>query len=80
MGLISGIVVYVVIWFLVLFTVLPWGVRIPDAPEAGHASSAPTNPRLGLKMAVTSVIAGVAWLIVYLAIESGIITFRPPAP
>lgn len=80
MGLVTGIVVYVVLWFLVLFTVLPWGVRVPDAPEPGHASSAPANPRIGLKMALTTVIAGVAWVVVYLVIASGAISFRPPPP
>ena len=37
----SGILVFVVLWWLVIFAVLPWGVRIPDKAEAGHADSAP---------------------------------------
>ena len=41
MGLISGTLVYVIIWWLVLFMVLPWGNRPPDVVEDGHASSAP---------------------------------------
>jgi predicted secreted protein len=79
MGVFTGVVVYAVVWFLVLFMVLPWGVRIPDEPEPGHAPSAPTNPRIKLKMAVTTVIAGVAWLIIYFVVESGVISFREQA-
>ena len=30
MGWISGIFVYFLIWWVVLFAVLPWGVQVPD--------------------------------------------------
>ena len=43
MGLISGTLVYVIIWWLVLFMVLPWGNRPPDVVEDGHAASALGN-------------------------------------
>ena len=49
----SGIVVYVIIWWVVFFTMLPIGVRSPDEAGVevgpGHAPSAPVRPRLGLK-------------------------------
>ena len=72
----SGIMVYIIIWWLVLFTVLPWGNRPPAEPEPGHAPSAPENPRLALKAAVTSAIAAVIWLFVYLAMENRWITLE----
>lgn len=78
MGPVTGIVVYVVIWFMVLFMVLPWGIRHPEVPEPGHALGAPSNPRIALKMAVTTVLAGAFWFVVYLVIESGVISFRTP--
>lgn len=74
----TGSAVFLILWFLVLFAVLPWGVRVPDEPEAGHASSAPSNPRIGLKLLVTTVIAGALWLAVDWAIASGLVSFRPP--
>jgi predicted secreted protein len=73
----TGIVVYIILWWTVLFMVLPWGVKIPENPEPGHATSAPTNPRLCLKMLITTAIATVLWLVVYWVIESEIISFRP---
>ncbi|MEQ8166244.1 MAG: DUF1467 family protein [Alphaproteobacteria bacterium] len=79
MNWVTGLVVYVILWWLVLFTVLPWGNRVPDPEdmEAGQATSAPSNPRILLKMAITTVIAGIAWAGVYWLIASEIISLRP---
>ncbi len=76
MGLATGIMVYVVIWWLVLFTVLPWGVRAPDNPEPGHATGAPEKPRILLKFAVTTVIAAVVFAALYWFIDQGFVSFR----
>jgi predicted secreted protein len=77
MGWIAGIFVYALIWFIVLFTVLPWGVRVPDNPEPGHAPSAPINPHIGVKLIATSFVSAVIWLIVWYVMQSGWISFRP---
>jgi predicted secreted protein len=71
-----GIATYVVIWWIAIFAVLPWGVRPSEKGDPGHAAGAPANPRLLLKAAVTSVVAGVLWLIVYWAVNADLISFR----
>jgi predicted secreted protein len=76
MTLVTGIAVYIVIWWLVLFTVLPWGAYPPDNPEPGHATSAPARPHLLLKFAVTTVIAGVVFAGLYWVIQSDLFSFR----
>ncbi len=78
MGWISGIAVYLVIWWLVIFMVLPWGNQPVDAEDAarGHAPSAPRKPRLAIKVAVTTAIAAVLWAIVYVVMAQGWISFR----
>ena len=76
MGWISGTLVYLIIWWLVLFMVLPWGNRPPDLVGEGHATSAPENPRLWYKVGVTTVIAAVVFIIVYFVAEAGWINFR----
>jgi len=76
MSWLSGIVVYFLIWWVALFAVLPWGVHIPDKAEPGHAQSAPARPRLWLKAAVTSLIAGLLWLVYYWLYHSGWVEFR----
>lgn len=73
MGLVGGLVAFVIIWTVVLFTVLPWGNRPPDEPEAGHAPSAPENPRIGLKFAVTTGIAAVLFVILYVIVANDLI-------
>lgn len=78
MGIVSGLVVYIIVWWLVLFTVLPWGVRVPDEAERGHADSAPERPRLWLKAGITTAIATIVWLGIFYVIESDLITFRGP--
>ncbi len=78
MTLFSGIVVFTVIWWLVLFTVLPWGVRRTEDPKPGHAVEAPANPRILLKFAVTTAISAVLFAIAWWLIESDLISFREP--
>ena len=72
----TGILIYLVIWWLVLFAVLPWGNRPSDNPEVGHATSAPEKPRLALKFAVTTVVAAVVFLGLWALMQSDLITFR----
>ena len=67
---------YAIIWWVVLFAVLPWGVKVPDKPEPGHATSAPERPLLWRKAAVTSAISAILWLAAYFLIESDLIPLR----
>ena len=76
MDIVSGIVVYILLWWWVLFMVLPFGAKAPEIVEKGHATSAPERPRLVKKMLITSVIALVLWFGVNAIIQSGIFAFR----
>jgi len=76
MGWISGIFVYFLIWWVVIFAVLPWGVQIPDNPEPGHAPSAPANPHMGLKVIATTIVSAIIWVIVWYVLDSGWISLR----
>ena len=72
----TGILVYVVVWWLVLFTVLPFGNRKQINPEPGTIESAPEKPRIWLKFAITTVIAAVLWGVFRLVIEYDPFDFR----
>lgn len=78
-SLVTGGLVYVVIWWLTFFMVLPWGISpiAEEDVEQGHAASAPKKPRIVTKMAITTVIAVVLWYGAYLLAMSGLISFRP---
>ena len=76
MDIVSGIVVYILLWWWVLFMVLPFGAKAPDEVETGHASSAPEKPLMMVKLAATTAISAGLFVIVYLVISSGIFSFR----
>ena len=66
----TGIMVFVVVWWLAWFCVLPLRIEIPDHVPTGQAASAPVNPRLAWKAGLATVIAallwgGIWWLIAY---------------
>ena len=68
MSWISLVAVYFVLWWLVLFAVLPFGVKSfeeMDDVTLGTDRGAPHQPRLAIKMAITSVIAAILLGIVY---------------
>ncbi len=74
----GAVVTYVCVWWVIFFMALPWGAAPPENPEPGHATSAPERPRMLLKVAVTSVLAGVVTYGVSLLVDSGLIALRPP--
>lgn len=78
MGWFTGVAAYIIIWWLVLFMVLPWGVKPIGSTDIakGHASSAPRRPRMLLKVAVTTLIAAVLWAVVYVIIDLRLISIR----
>jgi predicted secreted protein len=78
MDIVGGIVVYLVVWVVVLFMVLPFGVRQPEETETGHMPGAPENPHIGLKFTVTSGITAVIWIALYFAVDFGWISLPLP--
>jgi predicted secreted protein len=70
-------IVFAVIWWLILFMVLPFGAAPPDEVEPGMATSAPARPRLGIKLAVTTVLAALVTGLIMWALDSGLIALRP---
>jgi predicted secreted protein len=71
MSLPTAIAIYFVIWWIVLFAVLPWGVR--SQQESGTVApgtdpGAPTIPNLKRKLVWTTIVAAVVfalWYVVY---------------
>ena len=76
MDVAGSVITFVIIWWLVLLLVLPFGVRQPENPDPVHADGAPERPMLLIKFAVTTVIAGVLLVIAQYVADSGIINFR----
>jgi predicted secreted protein len=64
-ALTTALAIYFIIWWLVLFAVLPWGVRSQhetgDEIAAGTDPGAPTIPAIGKKLIWTTVVATVVF-------------------
>jgi predicted secreted protein len=76
MTVLEGIVAYIIIWWVAIFAVLPFGVRPVPKDDPGYAAGAPANPRLLLKVGVTTVVAAILWLGLYAAVRADLVDFR----
>ena len=76
MSWVTAILVYVIIWWLVLFCVLPLGIKPAEEGDLGAQAGAPANPRLGYRLLLTSGIAAVVFVLVFAVIQSDLISFR----
>ena len=78
MSLTLGFAVYVVIWWLTLFMILPWGIsRVnPDDLLPGEDPGAPAKPKILKKFIITTGVSLVFFVIFYFVYESGVISFR----
>ena len=72
----NGIVVFLIVWWLVFFMVLPIGVTSQDESGdvvAGTEPGAPTVPNLKKKAWWATVGTSVVWLIYFVITETGAI-------
>ncbi len=72
MNLVTGIIVFLLVWWTAIFTVLPFGLK---RDETGK----PDDPRLWRKVLMTTVLSALIWLGVYGLIAADIISFREMA-
>jgi predicted secreted protein len=79
MSWVSSAAIFFVIWWTVLFAVLPFGVRNASesgtAIEDGNDAGAPVAHGLRWKMAVTTVVSVAVFALVYLLLGDGLATF-----
>ena len=88
MSIVTIIAVYFIVWWTVLFAVLPWGVRTQEEEgnvTLGTTASAPARPMLIKKAVATSIVAAIVvfgiWLAGYLGLSvQGIAEYFSPPP
>jgi len=71
MSLATAIAIYFIIWWVVLFAVLPWGVRSQHESGAvapGTDPGAPTIPRLRAKLVWTTIVAALVFAVWYVVV------------
>ena len=81
MGWFTAAVLYVLIWWTVLFAVLPFGTRpVADADdETGGWRGAPERPQILRKAIATTVVTTVLWAGGVALIRSPYLSFREMA-
>ena len=72
MGLVTGIIVFLLIWWTSLFAVLPFG-------HERDADGTPKFSNMKKKFLWTTIVAIILWGIVFALIEADIVSFREMA-
>jgi predicted secreted protein len=88
MSVTTAIAIYFVLWWIVLFAVLPWGIRSQaeqgDVVE-GSDPGAPAVPHLWAKLGWTTLVSAIVFGVCAVVYLRGWVTFEtlglmPPAP
>jgi predicted secreted protein len=77
MGPVFLISVYFVIWWVVLFAILPWGIRSHHEEEievpGGGEPASPVNPNLKKKFLTTTWVSAICLAVVWVVLHFGLI-------
>ena len=73
----EAVITFTMAWWLLFFMALPFGAQPEAHPQPGNVESAPARPRLWLKAAIVTVLAGLATWGVAWIVDSGLIQLRP---
>ncbi|MBV8912077.1 MAG: DUF1467 family protein [Acetobacteraceae bacterium] len=73
----TAVVVFVLVWWTVLFAVLPFGTRPePEADAVTGWRGTPENPMMGRKLLATTLISLLIWGAIMFVIRSPWLSFR----
>lgn len=76
MGVATLIAIYIILWWVVLFAVLPFGVRADAHPLPGNDRGAPAVPGIARKFVWTTVISAVLLAVGWSAFHFGALDYR----
>tara|TARA_Y100000992_G_C20965516_1_gene350209 strand:+ start:290 stop:544 length:255 start_codon:yes stop_codon:yes gene_type:complete len=80
MSITGSIIVYVMIWWIIFFSVLPIGIQsnkeVFKENIEGMDPGAPKNPRIGKKFLITTLIASIIFLVIYYLVEFDLLNLR----
>ena len=80
MCLTGSIIVYVMIWWIIFFSVLPIGIRsnkeVFRENIGGMDPGAPKNPKIGKKFFATTLITTIIFIVIYYLVEIDLLNLR----
>jgi len=80
MGITGSIIVYVLIWWIIFFSVLPVGIQsnkeaFRDKLE-GIDPGAPKNPKIVQKFLITTIITSIIFILIYYLVKIDLLNLR----
>ena len=80
MGITGSIIVFVIIWWIIFFSVLPIGIqsnkeKFRERIE-GIDPGAPKNPKIAKKFLITTIIATLIFVVVYYLVKIDLLNLR----
>tara|TARA_B100002019_G_C20960953_1_gene446275 strand:+ start:110 stop:364 length:255 start_codon:yes stop_codon:yes gene_type:complete len=80
MGITGSIIVYVMIWWIIFFSVLPIGIKskkeVFKEKIGGIDPGAPKNPKIGKKFLITTLITTLIFAVIYYLVENDLLNLR----
>jgi predicted secreted protein len=69
MGITGAIIIYISIWWIVFFSVLPIGIKSQNTKSKdqtkGNDPGAPKNPKIAKKFLITTLITSIIFAVIY---------------
>ena len=80
MGITGSIIVYVMIWWIIFFSVLPMGIQsnkeVFKEKIGGIDPGAPKNPKIGKKFIITTLMTTIIFIVIYYLVEINLLNLR----
>ena len=80
MGITGSIIVYVLIWWIIFFSVLPVGIQSNKEgfreKLEGNDPGAPKNPKIAKKFLITTIITTVIFIVIYYLVKIDLLNLR----
>ncbi len=80
MGITGSIIVYVMIWWIIFFSVLPIGIQSNKdffkEKIGGMDPGAPKNPKIAKKFLITTLITTIIFIVIYYLVEFDLLNLR----
>ena len=80
MGITGSIIVYVLIWWIIFFSVLPIGIQSNKEKFKqkieGIDPGAPNNPKIGKKFLITTILTSIIFLLIYYLVKFNFLNLR----
>ncbi len=80
MGITGSLIVYIIIWWIIFFSILPVGIKSENHQFKenleGNDPGAPKNPKIGIKFMITTIITTILFFGIYYMVSIDYLNLR----